>query len=156
CSETRETFRHPLSLFVHKRLARVQNGAILKRPPANREESPAMSPFSTISASVEKVVRRFLSVALLLLLVSPVYGGLTRASGDNPDEKVKKQFYSAKDRLAAMKSASLYESKAVADTNILVGPKQGKKEFQFHEGDKVVCDFKTAGKDMGGKTPKFG
>ena len=150
-----ETFRHPLSLFVHKRMAWLQNGAILKRPPANSEESPAMSPFSIISAPVEKAVRRFLSIALLLLFFSPVYVGWTRA-GDNPDEKVKKQFYSAKDRLAAMKAAALYEPKAVADANILVGPKQSKKEFQFHEGDKVICDFATAGKDMGGKTQKFG
>src|SRR5262249_59683383 len=113
-----------------------------------------MSPFSIVSASVEKAGRRFLSAALLLLLISPVYLAWTRASSDNPDEKVKKQFYSAKDRLAAMKAAALFEPKAVSEANTLEGPKQKKKEFQFHAGDKVICDFKTAGKDMGGKTPK--
>ena len=115
-----------------------------------------MSLFSILSAPVEKVARRLLSAALLLLLLSPVYLAWTRASSDNPDEKVKKQFYSAKDRLAAMKAAALFEPKAVSEANTLEGPKQKKNEFQFHAGDKVICDFKTAGKDMGGKTPKFG
>jgi len=112
--------------------------------------------FSTVSPAVERIARRILAATLLLMLASPAYVGWTRASGDDADQKVKKQFYSAKDRLAVMKVSALYEPKVVADANILEGPKQGKKEFQFHAGDKVICDFATPGNQMGGKTPKFG
>ena len=94
--------------------------------------------------------------ALMLLLFAPTYLAWTLASDDDADQKVKKQFYSAKDRLAAMHAAALYEPKAVADVNILEGPKQRKKQFQLHYGDKVICDFATPGTQMGGKTPKFG
>jgi len=70
-------------------------------------------------------------------------------------EKVKKEFYSAKDRVTAMQSASIFSPKATAMANILDGPEQNKKQFQLHFGDKVICDFETPGKKMGGKTPKF-
>jgi hypothetical protein len=49
----------------------------------------------------------------------------------------------------------LFTPKAVADVNILEGPKQHKKQFQLHFNDKVICDFDTPGAKMGGKTPKF-
>ena len=111
---------------------------------------------SEVFPTPERNWRRILAAAVLVALGSPAYVVLTRAAADDADQKAKKQFYSPADRLAAMKDAALYESKAVGDANILEGPKQSKKEFQFHSGDKVICDFATPGKDMGGKTPKFG
>ncbi|HXJ93852.1 MAG TPA: hypothetical protein VMT20_13460 [Terriglobia bacterium] len=77
------------------------------------------------------------------------------ATPTSDDTKVKKAFYTAKDRLAAMHDAALFVSRPVADANIIEGPAQGKKQFQLHLKDKVICDFATPGSKMGGKTPKF-
>jgi len=71
------------------------------------------------------------------------------------EKKVDKEFYTPKDRQAAMHAASLFVPKAVADTDILQGPKQSKKLFHFQFNDKVICDFDSPGAKMGGKTPKF-
>ncbi len=79
----------------------------------------------------------------------------TKAADTKDDKKVDKEFYTPQQRLDAMKAAALYQPTAVAEANIMEGRKQDKKEFQFHFNDKVICDFKTPGKDMGGKTPKF-
>src|ERR1700759_185523 len=77
-------------------------------------------------------------------------------TGPQPaDAKVKKDFYTPKDRLAAMHAAALFTPKAVADADIMVGPAQDKKQFQLHFNDKVICDFVTPGSKMGGNTPKF-
>ena len=95
--------------------------------------------------------------AIWLGLVACVFGRDARAqaaSGDDSD-KVRKVFYSAKDRLNAMHSASLFQPKAVSEADIMAGPKQEKKQFQLHYNDKVICDFATPGTKMGGKTPKF-
>jgi len=109
----------------------------------------------SLSQSISFSLRRIIAASLLVLTAGPVYTAWTQAPATT-EEKAKKQFYSAKDRIAAMKAASLFEAKAVSDANILEGPKQKQKEFQFHAGDKVICDFATAGNQMGGKTPKFG
>jgi hypothetical protein len=77
------------------------------------------------------------------------------AAAPSQDQKVKKEFYTAKDRLAAMHSAALFSPRAVSEADIMVGPEQDKKHFQLHSGDKVICDFATPGEKMGGKTPKF-
>jgi hypothetical protein len=70
-------------------------------------------------------------------------------------QNVDKEFYTPKDRLAAMQAATIFVPKAVSDANILQGPEQDPKQFQFHPNDKVFCDFVTPGSQMGGKTPKF-
>ena len=72
-----------------------------------------------------------------------------------PQAKADKAFYTPKDRLTAIQSASIFVPKAVGDANILQGPEQDPKQFQFHPGDKVSCDFVQPGSQMGGKTPKF-
>ena len=72
------------------------------------------------------------------------------------DQKIKKAFYSSKDRLTAMHAAALYVPKTVSDTDIIGGPEQDKHQFQLHPNDKVICDFTTPGSKMGGNTPKFG
>jgi hypothetical protein len=71
------------------------------------------------------------------------------------DQKIKKAFYSSKDRLTAMHAAALFVPKAVSDADIMVGPEQNMHQFQLHPNDKVICDFTTPGSKMGGKTPKF-
>jgi len=71
------------------------------------------------------------------------------------EQKVKKDFYTAKDRLAAMQAAALFTPKVISEVDTMVGPDQEKKKFQLHLNDKVTCDFATPGSQMGGKTPKF-
>ena len=113
------------------------------------------TPTRTSVAQIRASMTRLAPALLLGLLILPANLLQATAADDQQDEKVKKQFYSPKDRLAAMKVSAIYEPKAVADANILEGPKQSKKQFQFHPGDKVICDFATPGSQMGGKTPKF-
>src|SRR5262245_31577013 len=109
----------------------------------------------SMSRSFSRTARRIAAAAVLVLAAGPVYLAARQGSTD-AEQKAKKQFYAPKDRLAAMKAASLYEAKPVGEANILGGPKQKKKEFQFHSGDTVICTFATPGSQMGGKTPKFG
>lgn len=102
---------------------------------------------------------RFTSASLFRIVVlagalgCPMYAGESAPKLD--EQKVKKVFYTAKDRLAAMRAAALFAPKAVAEVDIMAGPAQDKKHFQLHFNDKVVCDFMTPGSKMGGKTPKF-
>src|SRR5208282_561057 len=77
------------------------------------------------------------------------------AATKDADKKMDKEFYTPQQRLVAMKAAALYKAKAVSDADIMAGRKQDPKQFQLHFNDKVICDFVTPGKDMGGKTPKF-
>jgi hypothetical protein len=72
------------------------------------------------------------------------------------NQKPEKGFYTSKDRLNAMHSAALFVPGKVSEANIAAGPPQQKHLFQIHDGDKLICDFKTPGNKMGGKTPKFG
>jgi hypothetical protein len=95
---------------------------------------------------------------ILIVILSVALGGVTLAQTDDSaasDQKVKKVFYSAKDRLNAMHTATLFTPRAVAEAAILEGPLQSKKQFQLHFNDKVICDFDAPGSQMGGKTPKF-
>ncbi|MGB7846298.1 MAG: hypothetical protein WBL63_11835 [Candidatus Acidiferrum sp.] len=95
-------------------------------------------------------------IPLLLLSTAPVVRSQNPPSAsDQKDQKVDKEFYTPKDRIAAMQAASIFVPKAVGDTNILQGPPQDPKQFQFHPNDKVYCDFDKPGSQMGGKTPKF-
>ena len=97
----------------------------------------------------------------ILLFVLIVAGALGRnlcaqdAQTKTDDQKVKKAFYSPKDRLQAMHDAALFAPKAVAEADIMEGPAQNKKQFQLHFNDKVICDFAASGSTMGGNTPKF-
>jgi hypothetical protein len=95
------------------------------------------------------------SFALLPALLFS-HAGLAQTVDTAPaDPKVKKVFYSAKDRLEAMHASSIFTAKTVAEANVLEGPAQDKKQFQLHFNDKVICDFAGPGSQMGGKTPKF-
>ena len=97
-------------------------------------------------------------IPLFILICVGALGRITHAQDAESkpdDDKVKKEFYSAKDRLEAMRGAALFVPKAVGQADIMEGPAQNKKQFQLHFNDKVICDFATPGSKMGGKTPKF-
>jgi hypothetical protein len=97
--------------------------------------------------------------SLILLVPLLFLSAVPDARAQNPpqatEQKVDKEFYTAKDRVAAIQAASIFVPKAVGDANILQGPEQDPKLFQFHPGDKIFCDFDKPGSQMGGKTPKF-
>jgi hypothetical protein len=99
--------------------------------------------------------RRALLLPVLLLTAT---AALTAQAPDAQSgaQKVAKNFYTAKDRLNAMQSAALFGTGKVSEADIAAGPPQQKHVFQIHDGDKIICDFKTPGNQMGGKTPKFG
>lgn len=97
----------------------------------------------------------FLTVFALSVICSPSGWSQTQTQTPEPTLKVKPQFFTAKDRSEAIRKASIFTPKAVADANITTGPEQKKKQFQFHFNDKVTCEFVTPGQQMGGNTPKF-
>jgi hypothetical protein len=99
--------------------------------------------------------RRALLLPVLLLTAT---AALTAQAPDAQSgaQKVDKGFHTAKDRLNAMHSAALFVPGKVSEADIAAGPPQQKNLFQIHDGDKLICDFKTPGNKMGGKTPKFG
>jgi len=92
-----------------------------------------------------------------LLPILSLVPAICAQTGDNSpsEDKVKKVFYSSKDRLNAMHNATLFSPRAVGEAAILEGPPRSKKLFQLHFNDKVICDFDAPGSQMGGKTPKF-
>jgi hypothetical protein len=91
----------------------------------------------------------------VLLFASSVEHCLAQAPQAS-DEQGKKEFNSAKDRLQAIRNASIYSPKPAGEADIRQGPPQDKAELQLHFNDKVICDFATPGSQMGGKTAKFG
>lgn len=68
---------------------------------------------------------------------------------------VERRFYSSRDRLQAIRAASLFTPRAVSEADIVAGPAQQKDQFQFHLNDKVTCEFTKAGEEKNGNTPKF-
>jgi len=96
-----------------------------------------------------RLVRCIFSVSLLVT-------GACAQTKANGDEKVQTQFYTAKDRLQAIRNATVFNPQAVSQLDIAQGPGQKKDEFQLHPNDKVICDFATPGSQMGGNTAKFG
>jgi len=92
-------------------------------------------------------------VAAVLAGGAPIIRSQT--SGQDKSDKVQKEFYTPKDRQAAMHSATLFVHTKIAEMDVAQGPPQSKKQFNFHLNDKVTCDFDKPGSQMGGKTPKF-
>jgi hypothetical protein len=108
-----------------------------------------------VSLAGRRLAWRIPAVALVLIGVLCCVAWAQNPAPKPAEEKVDKEFYSAKDRLAAMRAATLFKPKAVAEANILEGPAQNRNQFQFHPNDNVICDFDMPGVKMGGKTPKF-
>jgi hypothetical protein len=99
--------------------------------------------------------RRTLLLPVLLLTATAALTAQAPGS-QSGSEKVDKGFYTPRDRLNTMQSSALFLPGKVSEADIAAGPPQQKHVFQIHDGDKIICDFKTPGKEMGGKTPKFG
>jgi hypothetical protein len=91
-----------------------------------------------------------------ILLASLLAGPMMAQTASDSDQKIEKEFYSAKDRLQAVRSATVFSAKPVGEADIMQGPEQEKDQFQLHFNDKVICDFAVPGSQMGGKTQKFG
>jgi hypothetical protein len=92
------------------------------------------------------------SIALFAFAVLLAATMVLTAAAPNPqsstpkaEQKVEKEFYTPKDRQAAMHSALLFTATTIADADIAAGPKQSKKQFIFHLNDKVTCDFDKPG-----------
>lgn len=96
---------------------------------------------------------------ILIFTVVLLFGNLPGSNAQDPpkgdEQKAVKEFFTAKDRAAAIQAALIFTPRAVGEANILSGPEQDPQQFQFHPGDKVTCDFDQPGAQMGGKTPKF-
>jgi hypothetical protein len=109
------------------------------------------------AVSHSRVIHRR-AVLLSALLLAALGSTLVAQTPDieSGNQKLEKGFYTAKDRLNAMHSAALFVPGKVGEADIAAGPPQQKHLFQIHDGDKLICDFKTPGNKMGGKTPKFG
>ncbi len=110
---------------------------------------------SSLLLKIALVGMIFMLLAVSMLLNAQTSGGDTKTSGGK-DESAKKGFHTPAERLAAMKMAEIYKPAAPGDADIMTGPKQDPQQFQLHYGDKVICDFATPGREMGGKTQKFG
>ena len=106
---------------------------------------------------ISKILALFLPLLLLTAVGTCRAQNPATSSDQKADkaDKVDKEFYTPKDRLAAIQAATIFAPKTVADANIMQGPDQDPKQFQFHPNDKVFCDFVKPGSQMGGKTPKF-
>lgn len=96
-----------------------------------------------------------LSALVLCTAISRQNGAQNGQPQSPPDQKIQKEFYSAKDRQAALQAATIYAPKPVAEADIMQGPAQEKDQFQLHFNDLVTCDFDKPGSQMGGKTSKF-
>ena len=103
-------------------------------------------------------IARRRAVLLALLLLAALGSTLVAQTPgtESGSQKPENGFHTAKDRLNAMHSAALFVPGKVSEADIAAGPPQQEHLFQIHDGDKLICDFKTPGNKMGGKTPKFG
>ena len=107
----------------------------------------------------DRVRRKIAGTFMPLIALCLGLSGASSSQAQDPptpeDKKVEKQFYTPKDRMAAIQAALIFTPKAVSEANILQGPEQDRKQFQFHPQDKMTCEFDQPGSQMGGNTPKF-
>ena len=106
------------------------------------------------SCSTGVLVSRLLPMVILLVAGPCWFASLSQAQAPESASDKKPQFTS-QDRQNAIRDASIFKANAVADADIMGGPSQKKKDFQFHFNDKVTCEFVSPGREMGGNTPKF-
>ena len=112
---------------------------------------------SSDGAKVTRTTPWRMVLLFALLLPISLHNTWAQDADTKPDDqKVKKAFYTSKDRLDAMHAAALFVPTQVSEVDISKGPPQDKHLFKLHYDDKVICDFATPGNKMGGKTPKFG
>lgn len=89
------------------------------------------------------------------LAAAAILGGPGTGAQQAPEDKVAKDFYSSRDRLQALRRASLFSARAVADVDIIAGPPQKADQFQLQLNDRVTCTFEKPGAEKNGNTPKF-
>ncbi len=121
---------------------------------ARRRETQRSGLWSRVAWPTRVTVVVFTLVVLLLVGICSL-ASWAQTQTPEPTLKVKPQFFTSKDRQDAIRKATIYTPKAVAEVDIMAGPAQKKKQFQFHMNDKVTCEFVTPGQQMGGNTPKF-
>ena len=101
--------------------------------------------------------RNFVHLTVIAVLVSISCPVLRAQETEQQEEKgAGRDFQTPAQRLQAMKNAALFEPTNTGQADIARGPKQSDKLFELHYNDKVICEFTTPGKEMGGNTPKFG
>ena len=115
------------------------------------------SPLSGSRFSGNQIVNAVIAKASLafLLAASAVHCTAQMPPGSK-DDGGKKQFYAARDRLQAIRNASIFRPGPAGEADIEQGPPQEAKQLQLHFNDKVICEFETPGSQMSGKTAKFG
>lgn len=119
--------------------------------------SPSTRPFLSMQNLLSTQFARWLVIILAILLGGSSQYALSQSSFvESADSKAKKAFYTPQQRLETMHTSALFLPQEIGKADITQGPPQEKHLFELHDNDKVVCDFKTPGKEMGGKTPKFG
>lgn len=101
------------------------------------------------------VVRGRFFCVLSVVTAAVIGGGGSGAQQPAPDNTVARDFYTAKDRLQALRRASIYVPRSVSDADIITGPPQRADQFQLRLNDRVTCTFDKAGADKSGTTPKF-
>lgn len=98
------------------------------------------------------IVRRLVFASCVLAAAA---AGSTTGAQQGPGDKVAEEFYSSRDRLLAIRRASLYTPRAVAEADIIAGPPQRADQFQLRLNDRVLCTFDKPGSEKSGSTPKF-
>ena len=112
------------------------------------------------SVAVNTVSVKVAMCAAMLLVALGAGGPGASAQDPQPapataDPAVEKRFFTPRDRLQALRAATLFTPRAVAEADILAGPPQKKDQFQLHLNDTVTCEFTKAGEEKSGNTPKF-
>jgi hypothetical protein len=112
------------------------------------------------SVTVNTVSVKVVMCAAMLLVALGAGGPEARAQDPQPapaaaGPAVEKRFFTSRDRLQALRAATLFTPRAVAEADILAGPPQKKDQFQLHLNDTVTCEFTKAGEEKNGNTPKF-
>jgi hypothetical protein len=114
---------------------RTSNAVLQATPADNRFEAsgskrgPNLIPDRMIVPHSIFRLTRSLALLIPILCLSAVPDGMAQNPPQGSEQKVEKEFYTPKDRVAAIQAATIYVPKAVADANILQGPDQDPKLF---------------------------
>ncbi len=133
---------------------RPDSQAVGPRCPAKSLRRREGSTFESCEAWHLNRWRACLLLIAITLWLSPV-ASWSQAPAPPPTLTLKEGFYSPQHRQEAIKNALIFTAKNIPEVDIMAGPVQGDKLFQFHYNDKVTCEFVEPGSQMGGNTPKF-
>jgi len=109
--------------------------------------------FAPTHSIIVRQLRRFaFSFALLPALLFSRTTWAQTVDTVPADQKVKKVFNSAKDRLEPC-TRLRFLGEGRRRSQHPGGPEQNKKQFQLHFNDKVICDFAAPGSQMAARLP---